>query len=90
MIEQKKTRDELIQLIGNLPDKEIISVKRFVEFIISQTKSSFQSDRQKEREMLVKELKGCCSHLPGGSEEFMREKHEEIELEEKRWEERLH
>lgn len=87
MIKQKTTREELIHLINILPENEIISVKRFVEFIISQAKSSFKSDRK--RETLVKELRGACSHLPGGSEEFMREKHEEIDLEEKKLEERL-
>ncbi|MEQ8187309.1 MAG: hypothetical protein ABRQ39_05000 [Candidatus Eremiobacterota bacterium] len=89
MIEQKTTREELIHLINILPENEIISVKRFIEFIISQAKSSFQSDRQKERDVLVKELRGACSHLPGGSEEFMRAKHEEIDLEEKKLEEKL-
>ena len=43
-------------------------------------------DLEQERIAQVKKLKGICSHLPGGSEEFMREKHKQTEEEERLWE----
>jgi len=38
---------------------------------------------------LAEELFGICAGIPGGSEEFLREKHQEIEEEERLYEERI-
>lgn len=85
----QKNREELISLINDLPEKEVITAKRFLEFLITQAKIPFQSEREKEKIKLAEELCGICAGVPGGSEEFMKEKHQEIEEEERRYEERL-
>lgn len=85
---KQKIREELINLIEILPDNEIIMAKKFLEFLLMQAKAI--SNQHEERVKLINELYGICAGLPGGSEEFMKEKHEEIEWEEKRFEERLH
>jgi len=51
--------------------KHFNKIIRYHTYIIMEIKV----DLEQERVAKVKELKGICSHLPGGSEEFMREKH---------------
>jgi len=84
----QKSKEELIKLIGMLPDTEFIIAQKFIEFLLMQAQSL--SNQNKERLQSINELYGICAGLPGGSEEFMREKHEEIELEERRFKERIH
>lgn len=66
--------EETEYLPGNDANK-----KRLLEAIdnVNSRKNLIEAD--------INKLYGICAGLPGGSEEFMREKHEEIELEEKRF-----
>ncbi|HPZ09174.1 MAG TPA: hypothetical protein PL110_13775 [Candidatus Eremiobacteraeota bacterium] len=89
MIEQKTTRDELIYLINNLPENETMTAKKFLEFLIAQARVPFQSDVEKEKITVLEELCGICAGCPGGSEEFMREKQEDLDREEQKLKERL-
>ncbi len=54
--------------------------------VLSKYEPSIKVDSEQERIAKARELKGICSHLPGGSEEFMREKHNQTEEEERLWE----
>ncbi len=89
MIEQKTTRDELMYLVNNLPETETITAKKFLEFLIAQAGTHFQSDMEKEKITVLEELCGICAGCPGGSEEFMREKQEELDREEEKLKEKL-
>lgn len=76
-------RNELINLIMELPEGVLSSAKAYLESLLQ------EKETRARRKAIIEDLQRICAGIPGGSEEFMREKHEENEREEQKFEERL-
>jgi len=83
-------KNEVINLMERLSENEFLTAKRFIEFLIAQRGEFFREPLKSERKAIAKKLYGICAHLPGGSEEFIKEKYEDIEREEQKFKERCH
>ena len=70
------TTEELIAKIETMTPQERREVEHFVEFLLSKQP---QPHRPRISAM------GKFAHIPGSTDEFMRRKQEEKELEERRW-----
>ncbi len=89
---QKENRNYLVQLINTIPDKEIPAARRFLEFLIEksgykESQIKLEAQTKSKKPVHAVDLLGKFAHLPGGSEEFMKEKREEIEREERKFQE---
>jgi hypothetical protein len=81
-------KNELISLIETLNENNIMTVKKFIEFLITQQKETIKKSSQSEREESADRLCGMFAHLPGGTEEFLKDKYEDIDREEQKFRER--
>jgi hypothetical protein len=90
---QKESRNYLVQLVNTIPDKEISVAQRFLEFLIEKSdlkedQTMIETQPKTRKSIHAADLSGKFAHIPGGSEEFMKEKHEENEQEERKFQER--
>jgi len=81
-------KNELISIMEALSESELLTARRFIEFLIAQRGDSSKKPSKDERKAAAKRLLGIFAHLPGGSEEFMIENHEDNEREEQKFKER--
>ena len=88
----KETRKYVYQIVNVIPDRELPLAQRFLEFLIEKSICKENKDEnsiENKYSVRAKDFLGKFAHLPGGSEEFMKEKHEENEREERKFQERL-
>ena len=83
-------REEVIRMVEEMSESDLLTVKRILRGLRLPEESepvppamSAEERRAKARANL-----GALSHLPGSMDEFLREKHEEIEREEQRYRQR--
>ncbi|MEQ8189392.1 MAG: hypothetical protein ABRQ39_15590 [Candidatus Eremiobacterota bacterium] len=81
-------KNELISLIETLTENDIMTTKKFIEFLIAQEREKNEKPSQYDREDAADKLCGMFAHLPGGTEEFLKEKYEDIDREEQKFKER--
>jgi len=81
-------KNEVMSLIEMLSESEFLAARRFIEFLITQREELSKEPSRKKT--AAKKLYGICAHLPGGSEEFIKEKYEDIKREEEKFKEPCH
>ncbi|MEQ8224493.1 MAG: hypothetical protein ABRQ37_19395 [Candidatus Eremiobacterota bacterium] len=87
---ERETRNYVSQLVNIIPDKELPLARSFLEFLIEKSACKEKGIIPVTNHSIrAKDFIGKFAHLPGGSEEFMKEKHEENEREERKFQKRL-
>lgn len=80
-------KEEVIRLVEELSDSDLRTVKRMLEGL--RLPEEGQTVRPpmtaEERRANARAGLGMLAHLPGSVDEFLREKHEEVEREEERY-----
>lgn len=79
-------KNEVMSLMEMLSESEFLTARRFIEFLITQRGEFLKEPSRKKA--AAKKLYGICAHLPGGSEEFIKEKYEDLKREDEKFKER--